>query len=571
MELLKKYISKNKLAYIGSVLLALLSVIAGLASYIVLGQVVLKLLEGQGNISFYSKNVLYIFLLMAVKELLLGISTSISHTASYGLIRDIRQDIVDKLYLMPLGDILNHSTGKLKDIIVSQVDNMETTLAHIIPELTANLIGPLVLIYYMFRIDWRMTLLSFIPLVIGIIFMSGPMKRAPERSAGAVKIGQAMNNAIVEYIDGIEVIKTFNQGEKSYKKFTDSVRNKAHYYYSWMSENTGDYAVSMTIAPLGILTIIPCGLYFCMNGSLKGSSLILLIILSFGTVKNIMSSLSYSDDLARISTTLDEIENILNARELKNTEGNLQPQDYSVDIENVNFSYEDGKKVIDNLSLRIDDGSVCALVGPSGSGKSTMAKLMAGFWNVDSGQITIGGVNIDAMSLDHLSSLISYVSQDNFLFDLSVRDNIRVGKKGASDAEVERIAKESGCHDFIMNLSEGYDTLVGEAGARLSGGERQRISLARAMLKDAPIILLDEATSYIDPENEALIQAAISSLVKGKTLIIVAHRLRTITGVDKIFVLDQGKLIDSGSHEELLEQSPFYKEMFEASIRGEEE
>ena len=228
------------------------------------------------------------------------------------------------------------------------------------------------------------------------------------------------------------------------------------------------------------------------------------------------------------------------------------------------------KKVIDDISLEIEEGSTAALVGSSGSGKSTLAKLIAGFWNVDKGTIKIGGVETRDMSLEKLSSLISYVSQDNFLFDMSVRNNIRIGKKDASDDEVEEIAKKSGCHDFVMKLTNGYDTIVGEGGGHLSGGERQRISIARAMLKDAPIVILDEATSYMDPENEAIIQGAIGNLVKGKTLLIIAHRLKTITDSDRIFVIKDGKLDSYGKHAELIQKSSLYKQMAEASTRGEE-
>ena len=235
------------------------------------------------------------------------------------------------------------------------------------------------------------------------------------------------------------------------------------------------------------------------------------------------------------------------------------------------FSYEKEKKVIDGINLRIEPNSVSAFVGPSGSGKSTLAKLIAGFWNVDEGEIKIGEIDTKNISLEKLSSLISYVSQDNFLFDMSIRENIRIGNKNATDEEVEEIARKSACHDFISKLSNGYNTIVGEGGGHLSGGERQRISIARAMLKDAPIVILDEATSYIDPENEAIMQGAIANLVKGKTLIMIAHRLKTITNVDRIFVIENGKVENSGTHQDLLDRSKLYKEMYEASVRGDEE
>ncbi len=440
-----------------------------------------------------------------------------------------------------------------------------------IPEMTANLVGPIILFVYMLILDYRLSLISLIPLVIGGFFMAGPMKRMKVKFPQAVKIGQDMNNSVVEYINGIEVIKTFNQGEKSYRKYRDNVYKKANYYYDWMGENTRDYAISMSIAPVGILTIIPFGLYFFMNGSLDGGVFLTLIILSFGTIQNIMRVMTFEDDIGRMSTIFEEIKNILSARELSHKNENLDIKNYNIEMKNVDFSYEKDKQVLNNININIEEGSVNALVGESGSGKSTIAKLISGFWDVDSGSISIGNVNIKDMSLEKLSNIISYVAQDNFLFDMSIKDNIRIGNKNASDEEIIEVCKKSACHDFIMKLSDGYDTRVGEAGKHLSGGERQRISIARAMIKNAPIVILDEATSYIDPENEALIQDAISELVKGKTLIIIAHRLKTITDVDNIFVIKNGELACKGSHEELLKESKDYNNLWITALKGEKD
>ncbi|MDU2897914.1 MAG: ABC transporter ATP-binding protein [Finegoldia magna] len=570
MDLLKKYIKRNKAPYFISVLFAILGVISNLFVYIILSKMIISLIDGSQDFYYYINKIFFILLCLIIKEVFMFLSTMISHKTAYQIIRDIRKSLMEKLFNMPLGDILNESTGKLKDIIVNQVDNTETTLAHMIPEMTANLIGPIILFVYMLILDYRLSLISLIPLVIGGFFMTGPMKRMKVKFPQAVKIGQDMNNSVVEYINGIEVIKTFNQGEKSYRKYRDNVYKKANYYYDWMGENTRDYAISMSIAPVGILTIIPFGLYFCMNGSLDGGVFLTLIILSFGTIQNIMRVMTFEDDIGRMSTIFEEIKNILSARELSHKNENLDIKNYNIEIKNVDFSYEKDKQVLSNINLNIEEGSVNALVGESGSGKSTIAKLISGFWDVDSGSISIGNVNIKDMSLEKLSTVISYVAQDNFLFDMSIKDNIRIGNKNASDEEIIEVCKKAACHDFIMKLSDGYDTRVGEAGKHLSGGERQRISIARAMIKNAPIVILDEATSYIDPENEALIQDAISELVKGKTLIIIAHRLKTITDVDNIFVIKNGELSCKGSHEELLKESKDYHDLWETALKGEE-
>lgn len=568
MNLIKQYIRENKLAYFFSVICAILGVISNLFIYIILSRMIVALIDGGITINYYLHHILWIFACLVIKESVMTLSTMISHATTYHIIRDIRKDLMDKLFKMPLGDILSESSGKLKDIIVNQVDNTETTLAHIIPEMTANILGPIVLFIYMLTLDWRVTLLSLIPLGVGILFIMPPMKRAKVKFPQAVKIGQRMNNIIVEYINGIEVIRAFNQRNKSYTKYSDIVYEKASYHYNWLKENATDYAASLSIAPMGILTIIPFGLYFTMVGSLDGGVLLTLIILSFGTIQHIMKIMMFEDDLGRVSTIFGEIETILSHDDLLHANTPVDIDTYDIHLENVDFSYDGEKKILDQISLKIEEGAVHALVGESGSGKSTIAKLMAGFWDVDNGHITIGGADMQDIPLETLSSLISYVSQDNFLFDISIKDNIRIGKDDASDQDIIEICQKAGCHDFIMNLSNGYDTVAGEGGSHLSGGERQRISIARAMIKDAPIIILDEATSYIDPENEALIQGAISELVEGKTLIIIAHRLNTITDVDTIFVIKNGKLIESGTHTELLEGSSHYNDLWQAALKG---
>ncbi len=569
VDLVKQYVRKRSGSYLASILLAIAGVVANLLAYVCMAKVIVGLISGTQAFDFYRTNCLVILALLVAKEVASGASTTISHKATFKALGDIRSDISQKLFNMPLGDILARPSGELKNIIVEQVDSMETSLAHVVPEFTANLVGPLLLLIYMLTLDWRLALLSLVPLVVGMGVMMSAMNNAyQEQYKKSVAIGQRMNSAIVEYINGIEVIKTFNQGENSYKKFSDAVYDNARFYYDWMGSTMTRVAIGRLLSPMGILTVIPFGILFYLNGSVDVANLITLTILSFSTVASIIKVMNYVDDLARIGTITGEIDKILRSRELDNADTGKSPQDNTVKLEGVDFSYEKGEKVIDGIDMTIEPGCVSALVGPSGSGKSTLAKLIAGFWNVDKGAISIGGVDTRDLSLKQLSSLVSYVSQDNFLFDLSVRDNIRIGKRDATDEEVEEIAKKSACHEFIQNLSQGYDTIVGEGGGHLSGGERQRISIARAMLKDAPIVILDEATSYVDPENEAILQAAIGNLVKGKTLIIIAHRLKTVVDADKIFVIHEGRVENSGTHQELLDGSPLYRQMYEASQRG---
>lgn len=567
MELIKRYIQKNKNQYVLAVLLAILGVTAGLAAYLLLADIIVALIGNERESSFYLYRGIALLACLSLKEAFAALSTSVSHRATFQSLKEIREELSAKLFRMPLGNIMNVPSGKLKNIIVDQVDSMETTMVHIIPEMTANILGPIVLFTYMLILDWRLALVSLIPLLAGMLCMKSVMATYGKNYQKSVEINQGMNNAVVEYINGIEVIKAFNQSDASYKKYSDAVYDNAAFYYGWMKETMLGVSAYRKISPMSLLTILPLGICFSMNGSLPITSFITIIILSFGTIENIVTATNYMDDLARIGTITKEIGLILDSPDLEHGNSPVELQDNRIELTDVNFSYVKDKKVLDNVSLSIDENQVTAFVGESGSGKSTITKLIAGFWNPESGEVKIGGINIKEFPLEQLADTISYVSQDNYLFDLSIRENIRIGKPSASDAEVEEIAKQSGCHDFICNLPAGYDTIAGEGGGHLSGGERQRIAIARAMLKNAPIVILDEATSYMDTENESIVQEAISNLVKGKTLILIAHRLRTIVNADKIFVVDKGRIENSGNHKELLERSKVYQSLWNAAVK----
>lgn len=571
MNIIKKYIKINLSQFSFSILFAVLGVLANLIAYIFLASIITELISDNSNWSFYLNKLFIIIGLFLIKEISAGISTTISHTATFQSLRDIRKEISEKLFEMPLGNITSTNSGAFKDIIVDKVDSMETTLSHILPEMTANIIGPILLIIYMLMLDWRLALLSLLPFIVGMSVMKSVMNEEYIKSyKESVLLGQKMNSALVEYIGGIEVIKAFNQGTSSYQKYSDAVSDNAQFYYDWMGRCMRRLSIGRILSPMGLLTVIPFGMIFYKNGSIDAETLITIVILSFATVSNLLKALNYTDDLARISTISGEVEKVLDLKSLKQGTSTQKIEHYDIEYKDVDFSYDEKKKIIKHLCLNFEEGTVNALVGESGSGKSTVAKLLAGFWNVESGYIKIGGININAIPLKQLSQLISYVSQDNFLFDLSIKDNIRIANPNATDSEIEQIAIKAGCDGFIKDLPFGYDTIVGEGGGHLSGGEKQRVSIARAMLKDSPIIILDEATSYIDPENEVIIQKAISKLVKGKTLIIIAHRLNTIKDVDKIFVINEGTIESSGKHEDLLINSSIYRSMWQASNKEDE-
>jgi len=563
---LKNIIKQKRGWYIISVSAAILGVFFAMAPYFIIGNIMVNLLEGVRDYSIYLNLCLVIMIVWLFRILFHNISTFISHKITFAMLADIRKNLCEKLYKLPLGYVKDIPSGSLKNIIVERVDSMEITLAHMIPELTANILGPICIVIYLFFLDWRMALASLITVPVGIIAYMGMFKNMDERYNNTIVKTKVLNDTAVEYINGIEVIKVFGKAQSSYDKFVLAAKEGADCFIEWMRSCIWYSATAMSLLPATLVGILPIGVYLYNKGSLLGPVFVLIIILSFGIVAPLITCSAFAEDLAKVGTIMSEISSVMEEKDMerpKNFEHKLG--NANVELRAVRFGYHK-KEVLHGIDMKIDDGNVVALVGPSGSGKSTIAKLIAGLWDTVEGNILIGGVNTKEIPLDVQNKFIAYVSQDNYLFDLSIRENIRLGNPKASDKEVEEIAKKSGCHDFIMNLSDGYETVVGGAGGHLSGGERQRISIARAMLKDAKLIILDEATAYTDPENEALIQSAVAKLSKNKTMIVIAHRLSTIKDVDKIYVINDGKVETANTHDELLKSSKLYKDMWEAHI-----
>ena len=556
--------------FIGSIALAVLGVACQMVPYFCVAHIVTLMLSGDQNFSHYTAACVIALCGYLGKVIFSNLSTTISHTATYYTLRDLRENITEKLARVPMGKILDTPSGQYKTTIVDRVEGMEPTFAHLIPEMTANVLVPLVIVVYLFVMDWRMALLSLVTLVVGLAVMSAGMKNYPVKWEGAVKAGKQMANAIVEYIGGIEVVKAFSQSAGSYKKYSDAVNYNANYYVDWMRENQKTMSAYNAILPSVLICVLPCGFAFWLSGSLELSTFLSIVIFSLGLIGPIVAAFTFTDDLAVLGTNVEEISQLLNAEELNHKDAPVKLADTGISLRSVSFSYDGTTEVLHGVSLTIRPGTMTALVGPSGSGKSTVAKLIAGYWDVTSGSITLGGHELKDMPLSEIADQISYVSQDNYLFNRSIRENIRMGRPAATDAEVEAVAKAAGCDAFIRGLERGYDTVVGGGGAHLSGGERQRIAIARAMLKDAPIVVLDEATAYIDPENEAVVQQAVGKLVAGKTVLVIAHRLSTITGADQIVVVNGGRIQDAGTHEELLKNCPLYQEMWRAHMGAKE-
>lgn len=546
-----------------SVVLAVLGAAAGIVPYIAAAQILTLICAGMYELGPIATAASVALVGYLGSVWLASASTIISHRCAFITLNSIRKALTDKLSRVPMGTVLDQPSGTFKTLIVDTVEKLELPLAHMVPELTANTLIPVLMLAYLFVLDWRLALISLITIPVGICCYMGMMKDYGPRYARVLDASKNMDAAIVEYIGGIEVIKGFNQSTASYGRYVDAVRANEDAKVTWFRQTNPFYVAGVTIMPSCLIGVLPLGSFLYLSGDISASALITCIILALGLVKPLMQALRYTDSLAMVDSTVAEVSTLLDAPEMKRPSTPVEIPNYRITFDKVSFGY--GKEeVLHGISLAIEPHAMTALVGPSGSGKSTVARLIASFWEADGGSVGIGGIDVKNIPLEQVMRSISYVTQDNYLFDLSVRENIRMGKPDASDAEVEEAAQRASCHEFICALPAGYDTCVGSAGARLSGGERQRIAIARAVLKDAPIVILDEATAFTDPENEAAIQASISGLVTGKTLIIIAHHLSTIVGADKIVVMDHGRLSAEGTHHELLESSPLYRSLWNA-------
>lgn len=560
------FAGQKKTGYIASVCLAVLGAAFQILPFFLMAKVTARLLAGNKDLSGYLADCALMAAFWLLRVLLHALSTAQSHQATFAVLGSIRKQGLAKLARMPLGDVQARGSGELKNILVERVDSIEPTLAHVIPEMSSNAVVVAATFAYLLALDWRMALSSLITFPLGMVFFLLMMAGYGKNYARTVSATNALNDTAVEYIGGIEVIKVFGKAKSSYEKFVTAARECAQSYIDWMNRSNFYFTFAMNIMPATLLTVLPIGGLLMKNGTLPPEKFVLIVILSMGLITPIIGCMKFTDDLAKVGTIIGQVTDILTAPELPRPEADTQPvQGSAVELRDVHFGYGE-TEVLHGVNLTFREGTVNALVGPSGSGKSTIAKLIASFWDVSSGSITVGGADIRNISAEHYHKLVAYVSQDNFLFDATVRENIRMGRPGATDAEVEQAARDCGCYDFIMGLENGFDTPAGSGGGHLSGGEMQRISIARAMLKNAPIVLLDEATAYTDPENEALIQQSVAKLVRGKTLIVIAHRLSTIVDADQIAVVNGGRIEAVGTQAELVQTCPLYRALWDAHI-----
>ena len=497
-----------------------------------------------------------------------GISTIMAHISAYTILEGIRLKIADRLMKAPLGEVMGRRIGYLKNIIMDKVEDLEPPLAHMIPELTSTLLLPVAIFIWMLVIDWRMGLAVLIAPVLAMIPMFFLMRNYNSQYAAYMEANNHVNSIIIEYVEGIEVVKAFNQSTSSYEKFVNAVQSFKEFTLAWFKSTWKTMNLMMAIMPTTLLGVLPVGLLLVQNGSISPAELAMGIILSLSIVGPLMKATTFINEAKSMEYAVEAANELLNLPVLPDSGKIVSIPHNDIALKHVTFSYDGSEQneVLHDVNLELPEGSFTALVGPSGGGKSTIARLIARFWDVTGGNITIGGKNIKELSIRQLSELVSFVTQDNFLFNCSLKENIRLGNPNATDEEVYAAAKAACCDEFIVRLDKGYDTPAGDAGKRLSGGEKQRIAIARAILKNAPIVILDEATAFTDPQNEDKIQKSIMALSKGKTLLVIAHRLSTIQNADQIVVLKKGRIVDCGKQKELLKRCPLYADMWKAHI-----
>lgn len=566
MEVLKEH--KGKV--FTSALIAIIGVGLGVVPYFSVANIINNIVEGKVEIGAYIPYILAVLVGLLGSVLFHELSTIISHNLAYRVIEGKRKKLVDKLSKISMGEIEKRSSGQWSQFMVETLDKMEQPIAHVIPEVIANLLIPIVLVVIIFIMDWRIGVANLLTIPLGLLFFMMMMRGYEEKSKRYQEASKAMNTTMVEYVNGIKVIKAFNKSASSFGKFKETVNENKKAMLDWYLSVCFSMTGAMETIPATMIFVLPTSLYLFMQGSVEMSLLIMCILLSYASYKPLIKAMSHLETMANVKMVMKEINKVMEIPDLERGKQLKHIKSYDVEFQNVSFAYDESKNVLNNISFKANEKELTAIVGDSGGGKSTIAKLIAGFWNIDKGKILIGDVDLNDMPLKQNMELITYVSQENFLFNKTILENLRVAKEDASMDEIKEACVKASCHDFIMNLPNGYETVVGEGGSSLSGGERQRIVIARSFLKNSPIVLLDEATAYSDSDNEAIIQESIDALIKDKTVIMIAHRLSTIVKANKIIVVDNGNIVEEGSHEKLLELNGRYREMWDVYTEAKE-
>ena len=560
------YMGEYKKYTAWAAILMCIGIVASVLPYFFLYQVIAPLTRGeQIDFSFVLARVIAV----AVSEIVFSVTyvqgLVFSHIGAYQTLKNLRVSLQGKLEKQPLGNIRELGTGRIKKVFTDDIDQIELLLAHAIPEGIANIVIPILIIILMFVSDWRLGLLSLVPMVVGMFAMGMMMKSGMEKMNDYYESATRMNNTIIEYVNGMEVVKVFNKDGDSYKRFGEVVRGYRDFTLAWYKVCWPWMATYTSVLPCLVLLMLPFGSLMVLGGTVTLDKLVLVFCMSFAVGPSFLKALNFAGKFPQLDYKITELEKMMEHPPLKEGTNGFRGNNLDVEFKDVHFGYED-KEVLHGVNLSLKQGTTTALVGESGSGKSTLAKLLVHYYDLDGGSITVGGQDITDMSLEALNDQVSYVSQEQFLFNTTLYENILIGKPDATKEEVLEAARRAQCDEFLKRLPDGIETQAGDGGKQLSGGERQRVSLARAILKNAPIIVLDEATAFMDPENEEKMNAALDEIVKDKTVLVIAHRLSTIKNADKICVMKEGRCIAADTHEKLKAECEEYRKLWEASV-----
>lgn len=561
---------KEKMLLMLSACFAVIHVLLTVIPYILVYYIIRAMLTPPVNLQLIYGYILKAVLATLGSYVLLYVSGMVSHIAAFNILYELRRQMAEKLGRLPIGFINRNNSGALKKIMADDVERIENFIAHSIPDFVKGVVLPVVTLVYLFTVNWLLALSSCIPIVLLGVLM--PVMFSKERNGMLTAYHRSleeMNSGIVEFVRAMPVIKIFGHTADSFEQYSGSVYGFRDMVFEFIRSSAPAYSIFISFISNASLPVLALGFYLYFNGGLSLAVLFLFLILGVGYMRPLFALGNLGSQISLINHGVRRLDEILFSQEQETMRTQKMTTDFSIEFNSVSFSYNEQTRALDKVSFVIPQGSITALVGPSGSGKSTAAQLISRFWDVSSGSITVGGLDIREIDPAELMKHVSVVFQDSFMFQQTIFENIRMGME-KTEKEIVNAAKAAQCHGFISGLPNGYQTLWGEKGVHLSGGEQQRIQLARAILKNSPILILDEATAFSDPENEYLIQQAFNELISDKTVIVIAHRLSTITGCDEIIVLDKGSVAGIGKHEELMEDCSLYINMWNAHTRAKE-
>ena len=570
MKRLLQIAGQRKSLLLASCTLAVIHSVLSLVPYALVFYIIKELTQSQPNFTTIQQYVVYAIVMVIVSMVAFLLSGILSHIAAFNILYGLRKTITEKVGILPMGYLSHRNSGAFKKIISDDVERIETFVAHQIPDFVKAVALPLLTLGYLFSEDWRLALISCLPLLVLVVIM--PLMFGSKNQNLTQKYHHSleeMSAGIVEYVRAMPVMKIFQQSAETFDKYGKKVLTFHRFVSDWIRHSSPPFAIFMSFASNAMLPVLALGLYLYFHNGLTLATLLFFLILGTGYMRPVFAMSNMAMQLQLIEQGVQQIDKILEAPVLPETHTPQEPSHYDIHFDKVSFAYDGEHYVLNDINFIAKEGSITALVGPSGAGKSTVGQLLSRFWDVQEGNISIGGVDIRQLSTEKLMQMVSFVFQDSFMFAQTMYENIRMGMNKTKE-EVIEAAKAAQIHDFIMSLPKGYDTLFGQQGVHLSGGEQQRFQLARAILKDAPILILDEATAFADPENEYKIQLAFSELIKGKTVLVIAHRLSTITSADQIIVFEKGEINTIGTHNELLQSSELYQRMWNAHNRAQD-